>query len=368
MPTLRIATFNVENLFSRAKILNFQKNESAVEPLNRVEELRAELSRDVYDKPKIVALYQELKDLIEIVEVREKLFNKDKTKVLAKGVKNWGGFIEFRRAKFNEAARANTARILREVNADICCLVEVESRAVLKHFCIDLLPKTGAFRDYKFHMLVDANDPRGIDVALASRLPIRRMQSHMDDKSGNSHIFSRDCLEIEVELKNGKSLWLLLNHFKSKSGSFNPAEKEKYDKRRLKQSERVAGILKEKYDLTKDYVVVCGDLNDTDDNPPHQPLKPLLEFPNLTDVLKEKFPTEPEKRWTYHFTKNEQIDYLLVSEPLRLALRDAGVERRGIHNVQKYTNGEIQPFDTVLKPTDAASDHGAVWADFETET
>lgn len=359
MPTLRIATFNVENLFSRAKILNFQNNENAVQPLSRVEELRAELHKDKYDKPKILELYHELKEFIEIVEVREKLFNRAKTKVIASGVARWGGFIEFRREKFDEAARENTARVLREVNADVCCLVEVESRPVLQHFCVDRLPKTGAFKDYKFQMLIDGNDQRGIDVALASRLPIRRMQSHIDDKIGKSRIFSRDCLEIEVVLPNQKSLWLLLNHFKSK-GFGNQTEN---DKKRLRQATRVAEILsdKTKYDLAKDYVVVCGDLNDTAENPP---LQPLLSLPHLTDVLQAAFPDEPEKRWTYHFQKNEQIDYLLVSDPLLAGLKQAGVERRGIHNVQKFTGGETQPFDTVLKPTDAASDHGAVWADF----
>jgi hypothetical protein len=40
------------------------------------------------------------------------------------------------------------------------------------------------------------------------------------------------------------------------------------------------------------------------------------------------------------------------------------VERRGIYNVQKYTDGTTQPFDSVIHYTDRASDHGAVWADF----
>lgn len=363
MPTLRIATFNVENLFSRAKIINFQNNENAVQPLNRVEELRAELHKEKYDKPKILELYHELEEFIEIIEVRGKLFNGAKTKVLASGVARWGGFIEFRREKFNEAARENTARVLREIDADVCCLIEVESRPVLQHFCIDRLPKTGAFKDYKFQMLIDGNDQRGIDVALVSRFPIRRMQSHVDDKTGNSRIFSRDCLEIEVVLPNQKSLWFLLNHFKSK-GYGIPRDN---DKKRLRQTTRVAEILGDttKYDLTKDYVVVCGDFNDTRENPPLNPLEPLLSVPHLTDVLAATFPDAPEKRWTYHFQQNEQIDYLLVSDPLLAVLAGAGVERRGIHNVQKFTDGETQSFDTVKKPTDAASDHGAVWADFK---
>jgi hypothetical protein len=69
-------------------------------------------------------------------------------------------------------------------------------------------------------------------------------------------------------------------------------------------------------------------------------------------------------RWTYKY-RNElnQIDYLLVSTPLKDALVDAGIERRGIHEIEKVT-GEI-PFSSVTHWTTAASDHGAVWADFK---
>jgi hypothetical protein len=106
-----------------------------------------------------------------------------------------------------------------------------------------------------------------------------------------------------------------------------------------------------------------GDLNDT---PESDPLAPLLGMPDLYDVLESKFQA-PAERWTYHYKKNEQIDYMLVSKPLHDALADACVERRGIYNVQKYTDGATQPFDSVTHYTDSASDHGAVWADFRLE-
>lgn len=108
MPTLRIAAFTSENLFSRAKIIKFQKNENAFQPLNRAEELRAEVHKDNYDKPKILEFYHEIREFFEIVEVRERLFNRAKTKIIASLVGRCGAFIEFRREKFNEAPRENT--------------------------------------------------------------------------------------------------------------------------------------------------------------------------------------------------------------------------------------------------------------------
>jgi endonuclease/exonuclease/phosphatase family metal-dependent hydrolase len=169
-------------------------------------------------------------------------------------------------------------------------------------------------------------------------------------------IFSRDCLEAEVVHPSG-SIWLLINHFKSKA---NGSPVKNNQKRRM-QAARVAGILAENYDLQKERVIVAGDFNDT---PGSEPLAPLLQVDHLYDALQLKFP-DPKDRWTYHFQKNEQIDYLLVSEPLRAAFQGAGVNRRGIYDVDKYTGGAIQPYPTVTHPSNSASDHGAIWAEFE---
>lgn len=353
--SFRLATFNVENMFCRPRLLNFRDNTVADELIVKVAAFRQELKKTVYDKPKILVLYQELKEYLSIGETRAKLFNRDKSKVVADGVNDWDGFIDFKEDKLSEPAIQNTARVIRSVNADVCALIEVESRPTLQRFCSQRLAASGQFKRYPHQMLIDGNDDRGIDIGLVSRFPIRNLRSHVDDRNGNSQIFSRDCLEAEIVLPNGRSLWLLLNHFKSKGFGSQSESNE----RRLRQAEQVAKIL-QGYKLTQDLVVVAGDLNDT---PGSAPLAPLLRVANLHDVLHLQFPQAAD-RWTYHFERNEQIDYLLVSEPLKAALQNAGVERRGIFNVETFSGGTIQPFNTVTKYTEAASDHGAVWAQF----
>ena len=59
---------------------------------------------------------------------------------------------------------------------------------------------------------------------------------------------------------------------------------------------------------------MAGDLNDTPDS---APLKPLMDVRYLYDVLALQFPNQPKKRWTYHYNDFEQIDYVLVSKPLK---------------------------------------------------
>ena len=195
-------------------------------------------------------------------------------------------------------------------------------------------------------------------MGLYSKRPIGGVWTHMYDKIGNSRIFSRDCLEVQVFLDEDTPLYILCNHFKSKGYGSTPVSNAK----RRRQAERVAEILNSDYDLNNDLVVVAGDLNDTADS---DPLSTLMGVNGLKDVLEIQFPSQPARRWTYHYTSNEQIDFMLVSKPLQDALMEAGVERRGIYDLSTFSGGTEQSFDTVTSKANQASDHGAVWADFD---
>lgn len=353
----RAASFNVENLFSRAKILNFEDHAKASRLLKMVDELNIALRKVVYsdeDKREILRLSDELRDYIIIREDMGKLFvNKGAIrKVSAEGKGDWSGVIEFKRAEVKELARKSTAAVFKQVKADVMCVVEAENRPMLVDF------NTNGLGAAKFDqvMCIDGNDKRGIDVGLLSKYPIRGMRTNIYDGTTVSRIFSRDCLELDLELPDGRMLYILCNHFVSKMNGDPPSSR----KRRLRQAQRVAEILGG-YDLNRDLVIVAGDMNDTPGSPA---MKPLINLPSLHDVLEWKFSTSMADRWTYKYRKElNQIDYLLVSTPLRDALVDAGIERRGIHEIDQVT-GE-KPFPSVTHWTTAASDHGAVWADFD---
>jgi hypothetical protein len=38
--------------------------------------------------------------------------------------------------------------------------------------------------------------------------------------------------------------------------------------------------------------------------------------------------------------------------------------RQGIYNLEQFTGGQEQSFDTVTSAASQASDHGAIWVDF----
>ena len=73
MPTnIRLATFNVENLFSRPRLMNLQRHDVGDNHLRNLGNLRRELGRTQYDKPEILRLYRSIRNYIKVVEVRNK--------------------------------------------------------------------------------------------------------------------------------------------------------------------------------------------------------------------------------------------------------------------------------------------------------
>ena len=362
---MRLGSFNVQNLFQRAKALNFQNHAKVDQVLAKIGEFQDLIAKSKYtesDKQEIIRIYTgELSEYIEVRENRGKLFSRKGQKIT--GVKangkgdDWDGEVTFKPDTFGELTRENTAHVIKDIHVDILCVVEVDDRPTLKSFDAQLLGSR-----YPYDLLIDGNDPRGIDVGLYSKYPIGTIRTHMFDKDGKSVIFSRDCLEVEILLPNQKSLHILCNHFKSRGYDQNNTA----DKKRESQAKAVARIL-ETYDLEQDWVVVAGDFND---NPESAPLQPLLTVPGLYNVLELQFKDDPMKRWTYHYDKFEQIDFILVSTPLKDRFRSAGVERKGIYNLKNMTsssNGMVpmeEEYSTVKKWADAASDHGAVWAEF----
>jgi endonuclease/exonuclease/phosphatase family metal-dependent hydrolase len=357
---MRIATFNTENLFSRAKVLNFKNNAEGDKLLAKIAILQDLLEATIYDKTKILSLYKELKDYIEIAEERGKLFSRSGFAIKgikANGVADWDGSIIFKRDKFSDTTRTNTAMVLKKLNADICCLVEVEGRDVLSSFNSEML---GVYK-FPYNISIDGNDDRGIDIGLLSKYPIKNIRTHIFDKekpTSRSYIFSRDCLEVALEINASKSLHVLCNHLKSKGYSTSQAGS---DNRRQLQAVNIKKIISANYDLKKDLVIVIGDFNDTPDS---KPLKELLSTPNLYDVLHLQFKNDAQQKWTYHYNKLFQIDYILVSKPMKDLFIQAGVEIRGIFDIEKLSGGLVKPFKGITASSNAASDHGAVWAEF----
>jgi endonuclease/exonuclease/phosphatase family metal-dependent hydrolase len=345
---LKISTLNCENLFSRPKIF-YAQNPSAL--LIAVNELNESLRQAVFNHERIEELLDQLKGYAYIIDVKGKHTS-------APGAADWLGWVELSRSRNTDAAIHNTARVIAEIDADIQCLCEVENRPVLCAFHDQLLwptfLKPAGKRSFSYILAIDGNDDRGIDVAVMSRWPIVNMKTHIYETTTymgkKTKMFSRDCLEVGVQLDQGILITILVNHFKSMG--YNPIGDPNSDQRRRQQAQRVAEIAGT-YPLEHDYLVIAGDLN----SPPSSlSLEPLVNHPQLYNVNLQLPPTE---RGTYR-TGNQQLDYLFVSSALQQRLKGVYIERRGVFAKTKW-----QPFNTVTSHATAASDHSAVVAVFQ---
>jgi hypothetical protein len=99
---------------------------------------------------------------------------------------------------YDDTEKRITAWAVREVKADILCLQEVENHHVLERFNSAWPGGMG----YKYRILIDAHDPRLIDVAVLSRYPFTYINTHRDARNAanTSWLFSRDCLEGDIDI------------------------------------------------------------------------------------------------------------------------------------------------------------------------
>lgn len=324
MPTtLRVGTFNVENLFAR---------------------FRFKGKRERYQKPDGTwgYRYRPFTDAESLEAVRD-------------------GWI-VNQTQFtirNEENKQITAEAIKAINSDVLALQEVENLDVLKRFNAQYLQGM----DYDFKLVVDGNDPRMIDVGILSRYPLAEIRTHqfLRTPSGRSYVFSRDCLEVTVEIPGAIRLPLFINHFKSMIGGRGATMA-----RRKQQSNAVKKILQNRFGQNPgaQRFVVLGDLNDY---MPSSGLEPLLGVSWLENVVQTRV-ADPGERWTHHYSdKNEyrQLDYILLSKALAVGNAAAAplVERRGLP--KRATKAGTDRFAGVGVDRPKASDHCPVAIDLE---
>lgn len=240
--SLRIATFNAENLMQRFDFSGF----------------RNELRRD---------------RALQMLDVKdEKIFQQmERARVVS----------------HTDDVMQLTALAIADCQADIICLQEVEDIETLHAFEYGYLFKMVG-SGYMHKYLIEGNDSRGIDVGFMMRdetadgQPIEfvKMQSHAHLTYGdlklftpklkemgveaNQRIFRRDCLEVDLRVAN-KPLTLFITHFKSMGQGKNGEDGREYTMPvREAEARAVRHIVETKFgkgNTDKMRWMIIGDLN-----------------------------------------------------------------------------------------------------------
>jgi endonuclease/exonuclease/phosphatase family metal-dependent hydrolase len=369
---MRLAAYNVENLFNRAKAMNqasWAEGKAALEGYAKLSALLGEIEYTPALKQTMVALMTELRlddsdegPFVILRRNRGSLLRRPRSgglEIVANGRADWVGSLELRVEPIDENAMRNTARVIDELRADVLGIVEAESRPALGAFNRSIVAAVGGM-PFRHVMLIDGNDERGIDVGLMTGrdFPIGAMRSHVDDRAADgASIFSRDCPEYTVTTPSGAEVVIMVNHFKSK-GFGTPASS---NARRQAQAERVRAIYEGLIADGVENIAVIGDLNDTPDS---APLQPLLAGSTLRDAFTHPAFDDGGFPGTFGLgNPGNKIDYLLLSPALFARVEAGGVLRKGVWPGSRPPRWTVYP--SLTRPEEAASDHAAIWVDID---
>lgn len=229
------------------------------------------------------------------------------------------------------------AKVIKRSGADVVALQEVENKEVLQSFVDRYLPEYGDV------VLVEGNDARGIDVAVISKYPIKRVLSHKNDvfptSDGRETKFKRDALRVDVDVP-GYPLSVYTVHLKSRRGGEEAAIQRHAEAQELRRI-----IDREMKPFPKHNFVVTGDFNDT----PGSETLASLTSPEKT-AGKPLFDTLEGKPWSERDTwpsshPRRQFDHILIPQHMKDDLVQSKVNR--------YPESEI------------ASDHLMITAKFK---
>jgi len=380
---VRIASFNVENLFARPRAFNTTNWSLGRPALNAYREVNALLSNATYsdaEKQRIRNLFVEL-DIYSINNtgaIRRKRtqsprwawlrknrgkFDRQPTdptqnvEIIANGRDEWIGWVELAKEPTDETGTRLTARVIQDVGADIIGIVEAEDRPSLLRFNDEML---GGL--YSHVMLIDGNDQRGIDVGImtGNNFEIESIRSNVDTMDAIGTVFSRDCAQYKVRTPSGTEVHVLVNHFKSQSGGGGT--------KRQRQAVAVRSIV-DGLVAQGQHVVVLGDLNEG-------PAAAGSQATNLTNLFNNNSPLVDcyslpnfqigNRPGTYDSCGlRNRLDYILISRSLQPSITGGGVFREGLWGTRATRPTNWTTYPDMTRSSDQASDHGVVFVDLD---
>ncbi len=380
---VRIASYNVENLFARPKVFNTAKWTAGRPVLEAYAEVNALIANQVYSD----ADKQRMKGLLVALDVyyinghgavrrkrtqspRWAWMRKNRGKfdrqprdatqdveIVATGRDGWIGWIELAKEPTNEVGTRLTAQVIADVGADIIGIVEAEDRPSLVRFNHELLDD-----QYGHVMLVDGNDERGIDVGIMAReeFDIEAIRSNVDATDAVGVVFSRDCPEYEVHTPSGETLYLLINHFKSQSGGGGT--------KRRRQADEVRRIV-DRLVAEGKHVLVLGDLNEGPKTEGTQVDNFSALFDNNSPLRDSYalpgFDLGPRPGTFDSCGLRNRLDYMLISDSLVPAFQGGGVFRKGLWGSRKTRPDKWDTYPEMGGAAQQASDHAAVFIDLD---
>ncbi len=366
---MKIATFNIQNLFHRDKSLIkkpltkcmidwiqeldvlMRKTSNSSQEQDRIRELSFLIG---FEKttPLPYAVLRRKAGFLYMKGVHHSSTNK------ASNLTNWHGWIELQTVPINPIATENKALVIADLNPDILVLQEIEDRASLEEFNQQVLPKFDC-NPYAHSFVIQSADMRGREMGILLRegYKLHTVISH------NIHS-NIQCIEYKIITPLNNTIWILAAHLQGQDKN-----KEHTDTIRRKQAEDVSEIYKNLIASGKKKVIIVGTLNAVSYC---NSLAPLLQKTGLKDITKHlSFEVDYDKgddatyfrMGAYRMGVNiRQKDYMLLSPSLFETMTDSGLNRKAVWSEKRP---QWSTYKTVMSKNTAASKHPLVWGKIE---
>jgi endonuclease/exonuclease/phosphatase family metal-dependent hydrolase len=406
MPSFRLATFNIENLFSRPSevvggrasdrrfgMFVFENAEEARQIRRTVEAALSDDARQLtaealIDTEADFICLQEVENETALRLFRDEYIHKTLAHRVAQDVKRALPALAAEAATRGETGQRWLRNQLETVRA------EAEGRHFYRHFRV-----------------VEGNDGRGIDVGFLSKLPVTSVSSHahvtfndvpgswsekvekllqqeweergrgrgLPKPSPNDRIFRRDCLEVGLEI-GGRPFSVFICHLKA-----NPPYRELTYPMRRAEVLAVRQIIRARFGSEAGAAsanwAICGDMNDYTEvdgstvmpdlisgRPAQSALSELLAGNKPFGVDVCQWIADPLDRWTSYFGRDDvysQLDHIIVSPAVAAA--NASVKPKIIREGQPYRAARHQGarYPRVGWDRPKASDHCPVVVELE---
>jgi len=364
---MKIATFNIQNLFHRhIELYRTGQSKNKIDWMAELDALLKKAAKNERDNERIkdlsvLAGFGQTHDLpYAVLKKRggnlcftgQAFENSTKASFLT----DWEGWVKVANRPLHQKAVFSKAYVVGETDPDILVLQEVEDRSSLMEFNSEFLPllKISPYREV---MVFETNNPRGLGmgILLKDGYRLKGVKNHLSDLDSEGFVlFDTDCQEYEIGTPDGNRLWILSTQFSLE------------EKSRKQQSEKVAEVYARMQAEGKN-VVVCGTLNDVSYS---DALSPLIRGTDLKDVSRHKqFKTDTDhgkgsdyfRLGAYRLGVNiKQKDYLLLPPILNEKVRTSGMNRKGTW-AERRPNWALYP--SIANKHHAASEHPLIWAE-----
>ncbi|QCX00583.1 hypothetical protein FGM00_10870 [Aggregatimonas sangjinii] len=366
---MKIATFNIQNLFHRDKsLIDVPRGKCVTDWIRELDTIMRKSSKTISEQERIRELsfllgFEKTSPLPYAVLRRKAglLYLKGihhSTEIRAGHLTNWNGWIELQTKPIPPTATDNKAQVIADVNADILLLQEVEDRASLEDFNQKVLPKFDC-RPYDHSFVIQCNDMKGLEIAILLRegYTLQTIKTHLI--GGYSDQF-QNLIEYEISSPKSEKIYILATYLAKQTADIKIA-----DTIRKSQVENIARIYKTLLAQGKKNVIIAGTFN----TPSYcDSLAPLFQNTDAKDITKHfsfEVITDDGDDATYFRlgayrmgVNIRQKDYLLFSPALFDQMQNSGLNRKAMWPTKKP---QWFIYKTVTSKYTAASEHPLVW-------